>query len=161
MSVGSLNLENVGALAAGPGRSPVDNLELFDWYSQKNAVPVIGWLGGNVLKSFRLTIDYPNRMMYWREQAGPDAHDLDQVGLTLRSEAGAYVVAAIAAKNGAPSVDGVLTGDHLIRVGGLDLRTATWGAIYDAMHGTAGESRTLVLERDGKRFAVTVKVTGF
>src|SRR5439155_18642915 len=135
ISLGPLMLKDVGVLAAGSGRSFSGNLDLFDWYSQKNATPVIGWIGGNVLKQFRLTIDYPNQIMYWLKQSDPDSHDLDQVGLTLRSEHGEYIVAAVAKKNGMPTVDGVSPGDRLIRVGDLETRNATWGAIYNAMHG--------------------------
>ena len=51
------------------------DLHFFDWYYAKNAVPVIGWLGGNVLNGFRLTIDYPNHMSYWLLQSDPDLHD--------------------------------------------------------------------------------------
>jgi hypothetical protein len=161
IALGSLILKDVGLLAAGPGRSPSPNLELFDWYSTKNAVPVIGWIGGNVLKGFRLTIDYPNQMTYWQKQNEPDSHDLDQVGLTLASDRGAFVVAAVATKNGTATVEGVLPGDRLIRVGALETGKATWGAIYDAMHGEPGETRLLVLERDGKQFTVAAKVTAF
>ena len=161
ISLRSLILEDVGALAAGPGRTISDNLDLFDWYSQKNALPVIGWIGGNVLKGFRLTIDYPHQMMYWLKQSEPDSHDLDQVGLTLRSAGRAYVVAAVATKNGKPVVEGVLPGDKLIRVGDLEVEEATWGAIYSAMHGKPGESRMLTLERNGTRVTVAAKVTGF
>lgn len=57
ISFGALLVRDVGAMAVGPGRNFPGNLELFDWYSQKNAAPVIGWIGGNVLKSFRMTID--------------------------------------------------------------------------------------------------------
>ena len=79
LAAGPLVLSDVGALAVGPGK--IENLDLFDWYSQKNAGPVVGWIGGNVLKAYRITIDYPNRVMYWQKQGGPDTHDLDQVGL--------------------------------------------------------------------------------
>jgi hypothetical protein len=161
ISLGSLVLKEVGVLAAGPGRSFSGNLDLFDWYSQKNVAPVIGWIGGNVLKEFRLTIDYPNRMMYWLKQSDPDSHDLDQVGLILRSERREFTIAAVAKKNGAPTVEGVSPGDRLIRVGDLETRNATWGAIYNAMHGKPGETRMLVLERNGSRFTVAAKVTAF
>ncbi len=83
ISVGSLRLRQVGALGAGPSNGFAGNLDLFEWYSTKNAVPVIGWLGGNVLHHFRLTIDYPNHIMYWLQQSEPDVDDLHQVGLTL------------------------------------------------------------------------------
>jgi hypothetical protein len=161
ISLGPLILKDVGVLAAGPGRSFAGNLDLFDWYSQKNAVPVIGWIGGNVLKAFRLTIDYPNQMTYWLKQSDPDSDDLDQVGLTLRADHGTYIVAGVATKKGRPTVEGVLPGDRLIRVGALDLGTATWGAIYNAMHGRPGESRSLILERNGNRLAVAARVTAF
>lgn len=161
ISLGSLHLEDVGVLAAGPGGPFPGNLDLFDWYSQKNAVPVIGWIGGNVLKGFRLTIDYPSRMTYWLRQSDPDAHDLDQVGLTLASEGGVFRIAAVATKNGKPTVDGVLPGDTVLRIGSLDLGQATWGAIYAAMHGTPGETRTLSLERNGNRLTATARVTAF
>jgi hypothetical protein len=161
ISLGSLVLKDVGVLAAGPGRTFSGNLDLFDWYSKKNAVPVIGWIGGNALKEFRLTIDYPNQMMYWLKQSDPDSHDLDQIGLTLRSDSGQFIVAAVAEKNGTPTVKGVSSGDRLVRVGALETQNASWGAIYNAMHGTPGETRMLVLERDGNRRNVVAKVTAF
>jgi len=161
ISLGSLILNDVGALAPGSVRSFPGNLDLFDWYSQKNASAVVGWIGGNVLKRFKLTIDYPNHLMYWLQQTNPDSADFNQVGLTLRFEHGEYFVAAVARKKGRPTVEGVLPGDRLIRVGDLETRNATWGAIYDRMHGKPDETRTLLLERDGNRLNVIAKVTAF
>ncbi len=161
ISLGTLILNDVGALAPGSVRGFPGNLDLFDWYSQKNVGPVVGWIGGNVLKRFELMIDYPDHVMYWQQQTSPDSRDLNQVGLTLRFEHGEYFVAAVAKKNGRPTVDGVLPGDRLIQVDDLETRNATWGAIYDRMHGNPGETRRLLLERDGNRLTVTVKVTAF
>jgi len=128
---------------------------------KKNAIPVVGWIGGNVLKRFKLTIDYPDHAMYWLQQASPDSRDLNQVGLTRRFEHSENFVAAVAKKRGWPTVEGVLPGDRLIRVDDLETRNATWGEIYDRMHGKPGETRTLLLERDGNRLNVTAKVTAF
>jgi hypothetical protein len=161
IKVGPVSLADVGALGAGPGRGFGGTLTLFDWYSTKNAVPVIGWIGGNVLKGFRLTVDYPNHTLYWLKQADADAHDLDQVGLTLQSQHGEYLVAAIATKNGQPTVAGVQAGDILRQVDELALKGATWGAIYAAMHGTPGDVRTLRLERQGRPIVVKASVTAF
>lgn len=58
--IGRLALKQVGVLGAGRDKGFSTNMDLFDWYSTKNAVPVIGWIGGNVLKAFRLSIDYQN-----------------------------------------------------------------------------------------------------
>lgn len=159
IAAGSLVLSDVGALAVG--RGTIEGRDLFDWYSEKNAGPVAGWIGGNVLKAYRITIDYPNRVMYWQKEGDPDSHDLDQVGVTLKSEGSRFLVAAVATKNGRPAVEGVLPGDRLIRIDALDTAGATWGAIYSALHGRPGERRVLTIERDGQRISVTARVTGF
>lgn len=52
--------------------------------------------------------------------------------LRMRFEGGEFFVATIARNNSRPTVEGVLPGDKLIRVGDLDTTHATWGAIYDA-----------------------------
>lgn len=160
INLGQLTLTQVGTLGAGPGEGP-NHQDLFDWYSTKNAVPVIGWIGGNVLKAYRLTIDYPNRRMYWLLQAQPDTADLDQVGLSLKATDGAFIVSAIATKNGKPTVEGVQPGDRLLRINDLDATGATWGRIYDALHGVPDDVRTLILERDGRKFTVRTTVTAF
>jgi len=159
--IGRVALTEVGVLGAGRGKGFSTNMDLFDWYSTKNAVPVIGWIGGNVLKAFRLGIDYQNHTMYWLGQSEPDASDLDEVGLTLKAQAGEYVVAAVATKNGKATVDGVQPGDKLIRVDGLETKRATWGGIYDALHGKPGQTRVLVLGRGANQVTVNATVTAF
>ena len=158
IQLGALRLRQIGALAIGPSKT---NWDFMDWYSKKNAVPVIGWLGGNVLRGFRITIDYPNRTSYWLEQADLDPQDLDQVGLTLEAKGGAYFVSAIATQKGKPSVKGVEVGDKLLQIGGLQTKAATRGMIFEAMHGRPGELRTLVLERDGRQFTIQASVMTF
>ena len=155
--VGGLKLKQIGAFAIGPSKT---NWDFVQWYSQKNPGPVIGWLGANVLRGFRITLDYANRTSYWLKQADLDEHDLDQVGLTLQSKHG-FFVSAIVAQKGKPTVDGVQIGDKLLKIGELDTNGATWGQVFAAMHGKPDEMRTLVLERDGKRFTVSAKVMSF
>jgi len=161
IEIGPLTLTNVGALGAGRGRGATPGLGLFDWYSTKNAVPVIGWIGGNVLEGFRLTIDYRRRTIYWQKQTDADTSELDAVGLTLQSQNHEYIVSTIATKNGRPTVAGVVPGDKLVRVGNLETATARSGALFRAMHGKPGEIRTLILERAGHRFSVPATVTAF
>ena len=158
--VGGVSLKQVGALAAGPSKI-FANQEFFDWYSAKNAVPVIGWVGGNVLKSYRLTIDYPNRMIYWLKQAEPDTDDLNQVGITLKAEGEGFMVAAIARKNGKLTVDGLEPGDKLLKIDNLETRGATWGQIWAALHGRPGKTRVLGIQRGQNQLTVTTHVTAF
>ena len=113
--IGSLKLKQVGALGISaeappippaPGESPVYG-DFFDWYSKKAPEPVIGWVGGNVLKGFRVMVDFPRRMIYWQQQIELDPHDLDQVGVTLEKRETAYFIAGIAQKDGKATVDAI------------------------------------------------------
>ncbi len=158
ITLGSLNVQQVGALAIAPDAAGHD---FMDWYSTKNALPVIGWLGGNVLRHFRITIDFPNKMSYWEPQSALDSHDLEYIGLTLLSKHGDYYVAGIAARGGRPAVSGVQVGDKLVQIGALTTHGASREAIFAAMRGKAGETRSLVLERAGRRVQVRTRVTAF
>jgi hypothetical protein len=169
MKIGSVQLQQIGVLGIAkqapsippvPGEAAVQG-DFFDWYSKKAPEPVIGWIGGNVLKGFRMMIDFPRRMIYWEHQSELDPHDLDQVGVTLEKRATGYFIAGIAEKDGKPIVDAVRVGDRLIQVDDLEVSSATRGAIFAALHGKPGSVRTLVVERDGQRLNVAAKVTAF
>jgi hypothetical protein len=133
---------------------------MFDWYSAKAPRPVIGWVGANALKTFRIVIDYPHRTIWWTRQREPDTHDLEQVGVTLEERDG-YVVSGIAERNGRPTVMRVKVGDRLIRVDDLRIADATRGAIFAALHGTPGTVKMLTIQRDGSTLTVPAVVTGF
>jgi hypothetical protein len=169
IKIGSLSLKQIGALGIAPEAPPIPPApgqskgegNFFDWYSRKAPEPVIGWLGGNVLRGFRVMIDFPRRMSYWERVSELDPNDLDQVGVTLEKRSDGYFVAGIAEKAGKPTVDAVRVGDKLIQVDGVLLSGATRGAIFTALHGEPGSIRTLVLERDGRQLTLPAKVTAF
>lgn len=171
IDLGPLRLRQIGVVGIAPEAPPFPPApgeaaisgNFFDWYSKKAPEPVIGWLGGNVLKGFRITIDFPHHMTYWKREADLDSHDLDQVGITLERPDGrdGYYVAGIATKNGHPTVDGVRVGDRLLQVGSIVVSGATRGAVFAALHGRPGQVRTLVVERNGRRLTVRAKIAGF
>ena len=157
VALGDLKLDELGVIELGNASSGLLTRMVSDlfWervYSAKAGEDVDGWLAGNVLKSFRLTLDYPNRMSYWLQQTPLDTHDLDQVGLTLAREKGITTVAGIAQKNGADTVSGIAVGDKLVKIDGHDTLAMTRGELLAALHGRPGETRRLTLERDGKPF---------
>jgi hypothetical protein len=132
---------------------------MFDWYSGKSAGAVSGFIGANVLKAFRLEVDFPNRMTYWEAGASPDPGDLDIVGLTLRPEVdGGYTIAGVVSKDGKPAIEGVEPGDRLIRVDEMEVADATMGAVADALRGAPGATRLLVIQRKGESSAIEAKV---
>jgi hypothetical protein len=167
----SLHLEQIGALGIAPKAPPFPPVpresaapgDFFDWYSKKAPEPVIGWLGGNVLKGFRVMIDFRKHMTYWEQESDLDPHDLDQVGVTLETlDTGeGYFVAGVAEKGGKPTVEGLQAGDKLVQVDDLRLADATRGAIFSALHGKPGTVRLLILERDGKQFTLQAKTSDF
>jgi hypothetical protein len=48
-----------------------------------------------------------------------------------------------------------------VQIGALTTKGASREAFFGAMHGKAGETRSLVLERQGSRIQVQTSVTGF
>jgi len=132
---------------------------IFEWYSQKSAAAVAGFLGAELIARFRLEIDFPAQMTWWLPGPPAAARDLDIVGLTLRAESdGSFTVAGVVASGGQPLVDGVQPGDKLLRVNGLDTMNAPMGAVIDALRGKPGDVRLLLLERQGKQLAVRATV---
>ena len=166
VALGDLKLDELGVIELGNASSGfltriVSDLFWERVYSAKAGEDVDGWLAGNVLKSFRLTLDYPNRMSYWLQQAPLDTHDLDQVGLTLSRDKGNTTIAGIAQKNGADTVSGAAVGDKLVKIDGRDTAPMTRGELLAALHGKPGETRHLTLERDGKSLEIDAPVTRF
>ncbi len=130
------------------------------WYSQKAARPVDGFLGPNALKAFRVEIDYANSAVYFEKGADPDVPDMDLVALTLRLDAdGTYRVLGVAARDGNPLAEGIEPGDALLEIGDLKTTGATMGTVVDALRGSPGALRVLVLERGGERVRVEARVT--
>jgi C-terminal processing protease CtpA/Prc len=90
------------------------------------------------------------------------APDMDVVGLTLHPEIdGHYTVLGVAAFDGKPSVPEVKTGDVLVGVDGAPATGATMGQVWSLLGGTPGQTRSLTLERDGKRFTIDAPVRRF
>jgi hypothetical protein len=151
MTLGPFRVKGVGLLGLSPG--------VVDWYSQKTAAPVQGFIGANVLKGFRLEVDFPGQMTYWTPAERVDPECFSMVGLTLRPMAdGILVVAGVVTTKGRPSVEGVKSGDSLTRVGSLEVAGVPMGAVIEALRGRPGETRNLVLERQGRTLIVRAKI---
>jgi len=159
--LGTLRLQQIG-FAGFQNTVDTDHEDMFAWYSKKTPEPVIGWIGGNVLKSFRLELDYADNATYWLPEAPLDPHDLDQVPITINPELdGSFTVIGIAERKGQKLMDGVEPGDKLIQAGELKTSGATFGQVLEALHGKPGETCILVLDRAGRPVRVSATVVPF
>jgi hypothetical protein len=124
------------------------------WMTGMLGQPVIGSIGGNVLRDFRVTIDYPAGKVHLQRGSLPAHPPLDMVGLTLiNASRGGYAIAGTA-----KSVQGVRAGDRLMAVDGHDVTGMPYFRVVAWLNGTPGETRTLSLVRDGKPMTVKAAV---
>jgi len=160
--LGELEIKNVGVLGSAPylaGWVDVLTGDLFWDKWQKSAPgPVVGWLGANVLERYALTLDYPNRVSYWRLVTGPNSRDLDSVPLTLVRKDARYLVGGLPKVGDQPLAEGVEVGDELVAIGQLATTGAPRGAVLAALHGKPGDKRRLTLLRGGSVHEVELPI---
>lgn len=169
IEVGALTLDNVGVLATAPVIGAfVDGLFgdfFWDNWSKAAPAPVIGWLGGNVLKDYILTIDYPNRTTYWRKQRTTDLGELNQPGVTLVRRDDRYFIGGFVRKADSATAEGSLQGaeigDELVAIDEADIRSFGREAVLSKLHGVPGGRRRLQLERGGARVDVDATIIDF
>lgn len=153
MEANSLKVKNAAVVSM-----PKD---FFHWYSKKTARPATGAIGGNVLKAFRVMIDYPNSAIYLERKIDQPDRELNLVGLILapsRDHDGRFGVRGIAQKEGKDTVENVLPGDKLLQVDGVDMQGLTMDSVIDSLRGKPGDIHTLLLDRKGKQFTVKAPV---
>jgi len=162
LRIGALEIGDVGVLGTAPilaGWVDMVTGDLFWDKWQKSAPgPVVGWLGANVLDRYTLTLDYPNRVSYWRQVAGPDPHDLDGVGVTLVRKDARYFVGGVAQAREQPPIEGVNVGDELVSIGDMAVAGTSRGVVLAALRGKPGDKRRLTLRGGGATREVELPV---
>lgn len=121
--------------------------------TQMLGMPVLGSVAGNVLRAFRVQINYPQGHIYMQRGSVETVPALSMVGIMLEPAGNCYAVAALHG-----SLPGVAIGDRLLQVGNLDACHATLTAIMQALSGQPGELHRLTLERSDKTFTVEAPV---
>lgn len=164
--IGEIELKQVGFLATAPVLGSFEEGvfgDLFwDNWRKAAAAPVIGWLGGNALRDYELTIDYPNRMSYWLRQRSSVPTELNQPPITLVRHGDRYFIGGIVqSSTNAESPQGIETGDELIAVGDVAARGASKDSLLSALHGAPGDRKRLTLEHHGVRLETEMVVESF
>jgi len=123
------------------------------------AGPIVGAISGNVLRHFRLDLDYPHQTGYLTLAADGDAADHPCVGLIVQvKEGGTVLVSGVAQRAGSPEVSGVQAGDVLLAINGRPVTGRSLATVLDALSGSAGEKKTLKLQRGGRVFQAVATV---
>jgi hypothetical protein len=136
--------------------------EEFRRLTERAGAATVGLLGGDAFRNYRVGIDYVHSMVYLDQVTAAASSDMDVVGLTLRPERdGRYTVIGVVNYEGKPSVPDVKPGDLLAGVDGAPASGATMGQVWSLLSGSPGQTRSLTLERDGKRFNVEARVRRF
>ena len=146
MQWGPFTLENVGSVSR-----PSSNYEQV--MSRMTGRAVVGSIGGNVLRHFRVDIDYPNDRLYLKRAAIGVEAPLDMVGITLEPSGNSYVIAGVAERE-----HELRKGDRLLSIDGTSIHGLTVAEIIGRLAGMPGATRTLTIERDGKTFSVNAPV---
>jgi hypothetical protein len=132
------------------------------WFENRAGSPTIGLMGANAFLDFRVGIDYSHSTVYLQRTNAKPAPDMDGVGLILRPEPDErYTIIGVANYDGKPSVPEAKVGDALLGVDGAPATGATMGQVWSLLGGAPGQTRSLTLERDGKRFNVDATVHRF
>ncbi len=129
------------------------------WMSGMMTAPIVGSVAGNVLRDFRVTIDYQNGFAYFERSGNTSDADLISVGLVLTGKPGESLVVTGLSSNASPDVKNVVrTGDKLIAVNGIPVSGRPLAAAAEVLCGAPGSTKHLTVERDGKSITVNVPV---
>jgi len=152
MQLGDVQLKAAGVVARRKGTFE-------DWMSRTMTAPIAGAVGGNVLRNYRVRIDYAENATYLEKISNPNVNDLDVVGVILHPEAdGSFVVVGVAQKDGKALLNGIEEKDKLVKIEGADISGKSFPEVLRALQGKPGETRHLILERDGKLVSVAAPV---
>jgi hypothetical protein len=154
MLLGPLQLKAIGMVARRKG--------IFeDKMSPMMTGPIAGAIAGNVLRNYRVQIDYAEGATYLEKigNPNPNVDDLDVVGLILQPRPdGSFTVLGVAQKDGKPVVEGIEKKDRLLKIEGRDVTGKTLQEVLQSLQGKPGEIRHLVLEREGKPVTIAAPV---
>jgi hypothetical protein len=127
------------------------------WMSDMMTAPIIGSVAGNVLRDFRVEIDYENGYTYLERSGNSRDTDLVTVGLVLSAGTnGALVVTGISSSAGADVKSNVRAGDHLIAVDDVPLNGKPLAAAALALQGKPDVPKRVKLQRGAESVMVTV-----
>jgi hypothetical protein len=143
LTVGGETVTNPAVMTIG---SPIGDM-ILDTIQQEVGHEVDGLLGGNFLREFMLTIDYPHGTLHLQRYTSATIVDeFKRVGIEIgagpTTGAHRYVVGVVYANTDA-AAKGLRVGDELVSVDGQALDGLDSAAADDTLNGTVGSTRAM------------------
>jgi len=156
LTVGGETVTNPAVMNLG---APIYDM-ILDTIEQEVNHPVDGLLGGNFLREFMVTIDYPRGTLHLQRYTSATIVDeFKRVGIEIGSGpsngAHTYVVGVVYAGTDA-AAQGLRVGDELVSVDGQALDGLDSAAADDTLNGTVGSTHAIAL---GKTTVVALQNT--
>ena len=152
MQWGTFDLPRVGVVSRPPGTFEKQMSDMM-------TAPIVGAIAGNVLRAFRVEIDYQHGLTYLEKGKDVDSERINTVGVVIGPYPDAsYTIGGVARCNEKNLVEGVQSGDKLVGINDW----AVTGSLADVLHelqGTPGEVKNLVVERNGRKITIRATVT--
>jgi hypothetical protein len=152
LSFGGIDVKRPGAVSRPEGTFE-------KWMSQMMTAPIVGSIAGNVLRDFRLEIDYANGFTYWQRFGTALDADLSTVGLVLTALPDKGLEVAGVSSSAADDVKrGIRPGDILVSVDGTPFARSALAQAELALAGKPGSKKQLTIRRNGSLLLVAVTV---
>ena len=133
----TFHLPRVGVVSRPPGTFEKQMSEMM-------TAPIVGAIGGNVLRAFRVEIDYQHGMTYLEKGNDVESDGQNTVGVVIGAHPdGSYTISGVAQCRGKNLVEGVQSGDKIIGINDW----AVTGSLADVLHelqGTPGEVKNML-----------------
>jgi predicted aspartyl protease len=115
-------------------------------------------LGANVLRHFRLTIDYGRHQLTLEPNADfeSDPHEYTSIGVLPKLRDGRFYVSGVV--NGSPAdEEGIEIGDEITRLDGHAMDQYSFGELVDAMRGPENSEVDITVQRGRRTIALRLK----
>jgi hypothetical protein len=134
--------------------------ETYSATSYETPAAIVGALGGNVLRQFRVEIDYPRQLCFFEHSGRELANEFDTVGLVLDiNSKGLLVVRAVSPNASVVTRKNIQPGDLILQIGGSRSGPYTLASAAQALSGAVGERKNVRILRHGKPMKVVVVVS--
>ena len=153
LDIAGISLSNVAVVSRPEGTFE-------HWMSSLTSGPIIGSLGGNVLRNFRLTIDYPNSRLFLDFAGRQSAdHQLTLVALTVTAnDDGSYDIAQMLDIPAYSALRAKLVGTQLVAIDGVPVSGRRISDVHVLLHGILNTSKRITVSHDGHSQSYDVPV---